>query len=340
MTKRAFLILASVFLLAFTVVKSYEYTVPSHFPSPKFDFKNTPLVKEKVELGRALFYDPILSKDKTISCASCHSPYNSFAHTDHRLSHGIFDSIGKRNAPALFNLAWQNSFMHDGAINHIEKQALAPLLSETEMGGNLDTVISRLSKSPMYTRLFQEAFGTTIITGEFFLKALAQFQLSLLSANSKYDKVKLKKEVFNEQEQKGYELFKNNCNSCHQEPLFSTYEFASNGLTYDTLLNDEGRFLVTHINSDKGLFKIPSLRNLTYSYPYMHDGRFNSLKEVLNHYTNGEIKQRKGNQNLIKNIVLNDYEKVDLLAFLLTLNDQEFIFNKKNKYPREILLNN
>ena len=306
-------------LMSFSDIKDIRLPYPSHFPNPTFDFQKTPLDSNKILLGRILFYDPILSKNNSISCASCHSPYNAFAHTDHDLSHGIFDAIGTRNAPALFNLAWQKEFMWDGAINHIDMQALAPISHPGEMGSSINEVVSTLNASNAYKELFQKAFGEKTITGAKVLKALTQFQLTLVSANAKYDKVKMGKDSFTLQENNGYLLFKKNCNTCHQEPLFSTYQFANNGLPVDTTLNDFGRWQVTGQTKDSLHFKIPSIRNLSYSYPYMHDGRFKTLREVLNHYTG-------------KKIPLTSNEKADIISFLLTLNDADFVFDKNNKY--------
>jgi cytochrome c peroxidase len=169
-------------LMSFSDIKDIRLPYPSHFPNPTFDFQKTPLDSTKILLGRILFYDPILSKDNSISCASCHSPYNAFAHTDHDLSHGIYDAIGTRNAPALFNLAWQKEFMWDGAINHIDMQALAPISHPGEMGSSINEVVSKLNESNAYKDLFQKAFGEKTITGAKVLKALTQFQLTLVSA--------------------------------------------------------------------------------------------------------------------------------------------------------------
>lgn len=325
-------------LFAFTAAKMFQLQYPAYFPEPKYDFKKNPLSISKITLGRALFYDPILSKDNTISCASCHSSFNAFAHTDHALSHGINDLIGSRNAPSLMNLAWQQNFMWDGAINHLDVQALAPISHPKEMGEKIETVVPKLQSSKLYPKLFYAAFNDSTITGERVLKALSQFQLTLVSANSKYDRVKQKKEKFTAQEQKGYTLFLKHCNACHTEPLFSNYTFANNGLPLDTGLKDFGRWMVTKQSADSLKFKIPSLRNLSYTYPYMHDGRFTKLNQVLTHYTQG-IKQSPTLAKELKNgIALSSDQKVDLISFLLTLNDIEFVFNPKHKFPKEILL--
>lgn len=336
MKKIAFIgILASlVVLLAFTKHNALVY--PKHFGKPVYNFKNNNFSVAKITLGKALFYDPILSKDGSISCASCHSSYNAFAHTDHDLSHGINDQIGFRNAPALFNLAWQKNFMWDGAVNHLDVQALAPITHPKEMGENLADVVRKLQVSKLYTTLFKNAYNDTLVTGESILKALSQFQLTLVSGNSKYDKVMNEEAAFTLQEQNGYTLFKQHCNSCHTEPLFSNYSFANNGLAVDTTLNDYGRMNITQQKSDSLLFKIPSLRNLSYTFPYMHDGRFKKLNEVINHYTNGINQSKTLAKQLQNKITLTSNQKTDLMAFLLTLNDSSFVFNPNHKYPHEV----
>ena len=197
-------------MISFVLIKdNHFFNPPDYFPKPVYDFQQNPLDSNKIELGRTLFYDPILSDNNTISCVSCHSSFNAFAHTDHDLSHGIFDSIGNRNAPALFNLAWQKAFMWDGAINHLDMQALAPISHKSEMGSNINAVIMKLNESKEYKEAFLNAFQDSTISTAEILKALSQFQLTLVSANAKYDRVKMGKEVFTEQEKNGYQLFKN-----------------------------------------------------------------------------------------------------------------------------------
>ncbi|MDA7501783.1 c-type cytochrome [Chitinophagales bacterium] len=339
--------MVSLLLLAFSLGSSLEeFIFPSHFPEPVYSFENNPLTAEKIELGRLLFYDPVLSRDSSFSCASCHSPFNAFAHSDHDLSHGIDDQIGTRNAPALFNLAWQKKFLWDGAINHLDRQALAPINDSTEMGETTAGVIAKLNRSKFYPKLFQSAFGDSTVTGENMLKAMAQFQLTLVSSNSKYDRVMLAgsaghtSDSFTEKEERGYRLYKMHCSSCHQEPLFSSYEFASNGLPIDTSLNDFGRGAITGLSADSLQFKIPSLRNLSFTAPYMHDGRFRRLKEVVQHYTSGIVKHKQLSQELSKPISISRDEQTELIAFLLCLNDREFVFDTKHQFPRYILESN
>ena len=336
MKKRILLLALSIFvLMSFIITKDIRFfKTPEYFPKPVYNFDQNPLDSNKIELGRILFYDPILSKNNTISCASCHSPFNAFAHTDHDLSHGIFDSIGNRNAPALFNLAWQKTFMWDGAINHLDMQALAPISHPGEMGSDINEVIEKLNKSKAYKESFSNAFQDSTINTAKILKALSQFQLTLVSANAKYDRVKMGKEAFTEQEKNGYQLFKNNCASCHSEPLFSNYNFENNGLPIDPKLNDLGRYVITQNENDKGKFKVPSIRNLSFTYPYMHDGRFMTLKEVIDHYTSGIEYSETLSSKFKKSIELSSNEKVDLISFLLALNDEEFVFNKKHQFKQ------
>lgn len=323
--------------MAFKSLKDISFEVPKSWPKPHYDFTKNPLSTSKIELGRVLFYDPILSKNNTISCASCHSQYTAFTHVDHSLSHGIDDRIGTRNSPTLMNLAWHSSFMWDGAINHIDMQALAPISHPDEMGEKIETVVPKLQVSKNYRSLFYKAFGDSIITGQHTLKALSQFMLTLVSANSKYDSVMRKQTQFTVQEKNGYVLFQKNCASCHTEPLFTNLQFENNGLTLDTTLNDYGRMKITKNKNDSLKFKVPTLRNIEFSYPYMHDGRFKRLSDVLKHYTTGVQHGKTLAKQLVQPINLSSNQRVDLTAFLLTLTDKEFLFNPKYSFPKNNL---
>jgi cytochrome c peroxidase len=313
------------------------FIYPESWQKPYYDFTKNPLTKDKIELGRRLFYDPILSKDSTISCVNCHSQFSAFTHIDHSLSHGINDSIGLRNSPALMNLAWNKSFMWDGAINHLDMQALAPISSPIEMGENITNVVYKLQNSKIYPKLFFNSFNDSIITGEHTLKAISQFMITLISSNSKYDSVMRKQSFFTQQEANGYKIFKANCSTCHTEPLFTNFDFENNGLKVDQNLKDYGRMRITSNSNDSLKFKVPTLRNIEFSYPYMHDGRFKRLSDVVNHYTN-EIEKSKTLSNKLKTkINLSSNEKVDLISFLLTLTDKEFLFNPKFGYLKELI---
>lgn len=307
--------------------------IPKGWPGPTYDESQNILSKKGIALGRKLFFDPILSADSTISCASCHSPYNSFAHTDHALSHGIHDSIGRRNAPALINLAWQQSFMHDGAIHQLDMVPLAPISHPSEMGSDMPSTVQRLRHQSSYKSLFNSAFGTPAITGERTLKAISQFLLTLISANAKYDRVMRGEETYTVQEENGYRIFKIHCASCHTEPLFTNGKFYNTGLPADSFLKDYGRMSISGHSQDSLAFKVPTLRNIAYTYPYMHDGRFKTLSQVIRHYTHG-IQHAPNLAEALKNpICLTDDEKVDLTAFLKTLSDTQFLFNPAHQHP-------
>ncbi|MES2590106.1 MAG: cytochrome c peroxidase [Bacteroidota bacterium] len=337
MTKFFFLFISLALLISLNRKEEEFIVFPKKWPKPHYNFSKNPLSKEKIELGRMLFYDPILSRDNTISCASCHSQYNAFTHVDHDLSHGIEDRIGTRNSPALMNLAWSTFFMWDGAINHLDVQSLAPISHHDEMDEKIEHVILKLQKSKLYKNQFYKAFGDSLATGERTLKSLSQFMLTLISSNSKYDSVQLRQASFTSQEKNGYLLFKKNCASCHKEPLFTNHEFENNGLKIDTFLKDFGRMKITQNKNDSLKFKVPTLRNIEFSYPYMHDGRFKKLSEVLNHYTTGIQKSSTLSQKLEKQIILSSNEKVDMIAFLLTLTDKSFLFNRKFTFPQQLL---
>lgn len=319
------------FAVAFTSINDELFYIPKNFPQPVYNFTNNPLTKEKIELGKILFYDPILSKDNTISCSSCHLSYTAFTHTDHDLSHGIENRIGTRNAPSLTNLAWSNNFMWDGAVHHLDMQALAPISNHDEMDESIANVVFKLQQSKKYRKLFYTAFNDSLITGEYVLKSISQFMLTLISANSKYDKVMRKQAgfAFNDYEAKGYELFKVNCASCHKEPLFTNNEFENNGLEPDKFLNDGGRIKITKNAEDSLKFKVPSLRNVELTYPYMHDGRYKNLQMVLFHYTESVYQSPTLSHQLKRKIVLSENDKTNIIAFLKTLTDEEFLQNKK-----------
>jgi cytochrome c peroxidase len=309
------------------------FEVPKGWPKPNYDFKNNPVSEEGFQLGRKLFYDPILSRDNTISCASCHLQATGFTHVDHDLSHGIDGKIGTRNSLALMNLAWSKDFMWDGGVNHIEVQPLNPITSPFEMDESLEHVVQKLQQTQDYPDLFERVFGSSKITGQLTLKALSQFVVMLKSSNSKYDQVIRKETSFTEQEQKGYDLFKQHCASCHQEPLFTSDQFEYNGLAVDPTLNDIGRMKISGKKEDSLRFKVQTLRNVQFTYPYMHDGRFKTLTEVIKHY-NTLSRNNLLPKELAELMNLSDNDRVDIVAFLKTLTDNEFLFNPKYGYPK------
>ncbi|HMT52151.1 MAG TPA: cytochrome c peroxidase [Saprospiraceae bacterium] len=329
-----------IFLLFFTMIWSYScqndqdeldfgLTYPDYFPAPHYQFGKNTLTKEGFELGRSLFFDPILSLDSTISCASCHAQGHAFADHNVALSKGIYDLAGTRNSPSMFNLAWQPIFMWDGGINHIEVMPLAPITNPVEMGQDMNTAIQKLNNNPSYSNRFRKVFGEKPIESQQLFYALAQYMSMLVSADSKYDKYRQGKVELTLDEGDGLQIFRAKCASCHKEPLFTDYSLRNNGLE---ILNDDlGYGRITLDTTDNHKFKVPSLRNVALTYPYMHDGRFRTLDQVLDHYSNGLVYHTNIDPLLVQNntigIPLNDDEKQKLKAFLNTLSDYTFISN-------------
>lgn len=309
--------------------------IPDGWPQPVYRFERNPLGEKGFILGRELFYDPLLSKDNTISCGSCHQQFVAFAHADHDVSHGILGRLGTRNAPALFNLTWHPSFMHDGGVNHIENQPLAPVENPLEMDEKIGNVINKLQASAKYRRLFNDAFGSEEVTYQRFAQAFAQFMGMLYSYNSKYDIVMRKEGTasFSDEEQRGYNLFRAKCATCHKEPLFSDFSYHNNGLPVKPSVNDSGRAHITLNPADLYKFKTPSLRNIALTKPYMHDGRFETLEQCLNHYNGGVTNTVNLDPQLQGGIPLSAQDKQDLIAFLKTLTDYKLLFDKKFADP-------
>jgi len=313
-----------------------SFKIPTGWPAPPTDiFKNNPLTEEGFQLGRKLFYDGRLSKDGNFPCASCHQQSAAFATYDHQFSHGYNNSFTVRNAPPLFNLAWMKEMHWDGGINHIEVQPLAPISDIKKMAENIENVLKKLSIDTVYHRMFTAAFGDTVINSQRMLKSLSQFMGSIQSFNSKYDQVKRSEASFTLAEQNGYNIFKAKCNSCHTEPLFTDNSFRNNGLSLDPVLKDIGRMRVTGRPSDSLLFKVPTLRNIHYTGPFMHDGRIFSLLQTVTHYQTGiDITQPTLDPLLKNRLSITNQEKVDLVEFLQTLTDDILIQDTRLAQPK------
>lgn len=310
-----------------------KFQIPKGWPQPVYDFKNNPPTKEGFELGRKLFYDGRLSKDGNFPCASCHQQFAAFATYDHALSHGFHNEVTRRNAPGLFNLAWQKDFMWDGGINHLELQPLAPLTDTLEMAENIDSVLKKLRADVTYKKMFTAAFGDATINTQRLMKALAQFMVMMVSSNSKYDRVMAGKDSFNLPQRLGYEIFQEKCIACHKPPFFTDFSYRNTGIPVDNFLNDYGRMKITNNYEDALKFKVPSLRNAQVTFPYAHDGRFYSLLDVLNHYRN-EIVVGPTTDSLVKNsIPLSNFEIGQLQAFIYTLTDSTFLSDPRFAPP-------
>ncbi len=309
-------------------------TVPPGFPPIGDAYLNNPITQEGFDLGRKLFYDGRLSRDGFISCASCHQQFAGFATLDHNLSHGFDNQFTTRNAPGLANLAWYREFHWDGGIKNLEVQPLAPLTAPNEMAETVENVLNKLKQDEDYRKKFKAAFGTEEINSQLMLKSLSQFMGMLVSANSKYDKVKNGTATFTDAEQRGYTVFQLKCAACHKEPLFTDQSFRNTGLPADDFLKDIGRMRISNNREDSLKFKVPTLRNIYVTQPYGHDGRFYSIGAVIDHYRFNVI-NGPTTDPLVKNkIPVSDFEKLDLLVFLRTLTDTAFLNDKRFAQPQ------
>ena len=311
------------------------FTVPENFPELSYDLERNPITQKGFELGRKLFYDGRLSSDGTVSCGFCHEQRHAFTHHGHTVSQGVDGQSGIRNSPAIQNLAFQNTFMYDGATNHLDLQPVIPLTNPVEMNGSLSQIVAMIKADADYQKLFATAFPGKPINTENMLKAMSQFLIMVTSSNSKFDKFRRHEigGILTSEEQQGYAIFNQKCASCHATDLFTDHSFRNNGLPVNPLVNDEGRYRVTLAQSDKYKFKVPSLRNIEKTAPYMHDGRFFTLEAVLNHYNSGVINTATLDASLNNNgtlgIPLSEIEKNKIIAFLKTLTDTQYLTDSR-----------
>lgn len=305
--------------------------VPSNFPQPVYNLSANPITKEGFALGRKLFYDGRLSRDGSISCGNCHIQSSAFTHHGHAVSHGIDDKVGTRNAPPVMNLAWQPFFLWDGGVFDLDLFPLAPIENPLEMDEHMPVVLDKLRQDADYLHLFNKAFGTPEITTANTLKALSQFMLQCVSANSRYDQYVRREGVsLTTDELAGQQLFAQHCSGCHSTDLFTDNAFHNNGLI-PSLKDDKGRQRITLNAADAYRFKTPSLRNVALTPPYMHDGRFRTLEAVLEHYNSGVVASPTLapllQQNGQPGIPLTASEQKQIISFLQTLTDEAFIRN-------------
>ncbi len=313
----------------------YVLQIPNGLPPMDIPASN-PMTEEGVALGKQLFFDPILSGDNTMSCASCHKQSFSFSDSSVQFSTGIDKLIGTRNAMPLVNLGYQKQFFWDGGAADLESQVIGPIQNVVEMHEDLNNVLAELNAHPTYPALFKRVFGGDKIGTAMIMKAIAQFERTLISGNSKYDQVKAGTASFTPQELRGLSWYtdmkKGDCAHCHViGSTFSDFEYRNTGL--DSIPVDIGRGRITLNPTDDGKFKTPSLRNIALTGPYMHDGRFKTLEECIQHYNIGFKYTANLDPNLdnIKKGRLNPADVQDIIAFLNTLTDTEFITNPKFK---------
>lgn len=296
--------------------------VPEGFDSIAFPVDNR-FSLSKWQIGKKLFYDPALSRDFTISCASCHKQDLGFA-DDVPVTPGVDNNTSERNSPTLANVAFHPYFTREGGVPTLEMQVLVPIQEHSEMDFNIVEICDRLNQYSEYIEMAKEAFGTEI-TPLAVTRALATFERTLISGNSAYDKFLRNEGTLTTSQIRGMELFKSdraNCASCHSGFNFTDYSIRNNG--YES--GDIGKMRLTADSADYSLFKVPTLRNVALTAPYMHDGSFSSLHQVLEHYNAGGFSDSK--DPLIKPLNLNEQEINDLVSFLESLTDQEFISNK------------
>ncbi len=320
------------------VDNSYTFITPENFPEPTYTFNNNEVTREGFLLGRRIFFDPILSRDSTVSCVTCHVQAVAFADPQHRKSIGIDDQVGIRNAPQIANLAFMKNFFWDGGVVHVDFIPLNAIENPVEMDESTGNVIEKMKNHPEYPALFGDAFGTDSVSTPRLQHALSQFMTMMVSANSRYDKyIRNESEELTQVELDGLALFKANCGSCHAGELFTDESFRNNGL--DEEFSDPGRGRITEKETDNGKFRVPSLRNVGLTAPYMHDGRFSTLEEVMKHYTE-DVKDSETLDAMLKvndgqlGIALDEEEKTKIIAFLKTLTDREFIQDERFRMPR------
>jgi cytochrome c peroxidase len=306
--------------------------VPAHFPERVYTLAgNTPTLAG-VELGRKLFYEKILSRDSSISCGTCHAQIHAFADHNMPLSMGVDGRLSVRNTPGLANLMWYPAFHQDGGINHIEIQPFAPITEPVEMDMDFAAALQRLRDHPEYPALFEKAFGSKEITDRPFFLALAQFQSMLVSDQSRYDDWVRGKYTFSEQEMAGKQLFDAHCATCHAGPLQTDFSYRQNGLAPSA---DEGRMRITRNPADAGKFRVPSLRNVALTYPYMHNGKIHSLYGVVDAYSQGVAAVSNLDPAIPQQgFGFNEVEKEALVAFLQTLTDWKFVSDPRFSEPK------
>lgn len=312
----------------------YQLEIPHGFPYPSIPSDN-PMTEEGVELGKKLFYDPILSQNNTHSCASCHFQSKSFSDPS-QFSVGVNGAVGDKNASTLVNLAWNTFNFWDGRVKSLEDQALDPITNVQELHTSWREVILKLKDRQDYREMFSKAFNTVDFDSLHVVKAIAQFERTLISGNSKYDRFVNDELDLTTSERRGLQIFnseKGDCFHCHSYPLFTSNDFHNNGLDEDFSMHN-GRMDITNDPFDKGKFKSPSLRNVELTAPYMHDGRFQTLEEVIEHYNFGGHQSTTIDPLMKKvgiGLGLTSEEKNDLINFLKTLTDSTFINNPKFK---------
>jgi cytochrome c peroxidase len=335
---------------------NYTFIYPANFGSRMNIPAGNPTTKQGVYLGRMLFYEKRLSANNSISCGTCHEQEKAF--TDGKaFSEGVDHTPTPRNAMSLVNLLWGRKFFWDGRAEGLEAQAVIPMTNPHEMGQPMDASVKKLNNDAEYHQLFKLVYSDDQITADRIAKALAQFERTLISCNSKYDQYLAGKYQPTPQEQHGMQLFLTgpnpekgirgaNCSHCHGGPKTYMELFHNNGL--DSIPKDNGIETLTNLPTDRGRFKVPTLRNIALTAPYMHDGRLKTLPEVLDHYSDHVVQSPslssvfRGESNEIKGktLKLTSEEKKDIIAFLNMLTDESFIHDTRFSDPHKSIAKN
>ncbi len=340
--------IAFIFFCGKVIFTPYPFPDIFLFPKVPEEVRKSVTI-EGASLGRLLFYDPVLSMDSTVSCSSCHDPRFAFSDPQKTFSLGVGNGKTARNARPLFNLAWQRSFFYDGRASNLPDQVSHPITARNEMNMNWQEITRRLNSNKGYKQKFGELFKEKRIDSNMVKDVVSQFLFTLISSDSKFDRVMAQKDKFNEEEFRGFGLINNqtraDCLHCHPTDgngLMTTFAFSNNGL--DSVFNpekfkDKGRGGVTGKNTDNGKFMIPSLRNIALTGPYMHDGRFKTLEEVMEFYSSGVHLSANVDSKMgfayQKGAKLSEREKKDIIAFLHTLTDSVFISNAEFSNPHK-----
>ncbi|MEJ1241717.1 cytochrome c peroxidase [Chryseolinea sp. T2] len=319
----------------------YPLSYPAYFGNRFVIPPDNPITREGVKLGRALFYDPVLSSNGKVSCSSCHQQQKAFS-DGFRFSIGVDNVVTPRNSMSLANLLWVKNLFWDGRSHSLEDQASIPMFDVHEMNQPADLSALKLRASKYYQQLFEDAFGDRKITGDRLIKALAQFERTLISADAPYDRYLTGVYTPTPTEQRGLDLFMGhkassaaqvNCAHCHGSPKLMVELFHNNGLDQDP--RDHGREVFTQDKGDRGRFRVPTLRNIAVTAPYMHDGRFETLRQVLDHYSD-HVQPSETLSSFIadsaaadgrRGYLLTDGQKNDIVAFLNMLTDSTFLTN-------------
>lgn len=307
-----------------------ELVIPPGFPGLNSAVNTNRPTMYGVELGKLLFSDNRFSADNSISCASCHIQEKAFADNNIR-GIGIQGRVGLRNVPPIQNMAFMKFYNWDGSKLKLENQVLVPIITHEEMDSSILEVIGKIKDDAIYKQLFTKVYGDEVITPERIYNSIAQYEYTLISANSKYDRVKRNEgEIFTESEAKGYTTFQQKCAECHITELFTDQSFRNIGFPVNNDSNEAGRARVTGLPADYMSFRVPSLRNVEYTAPYGSFGQFPTLRSVLDYFDNGVIAADNIDPFLKNNgnrIPLTEEEKINLIAFMKTLSDHDFIRN-------------